>query len=62
MESDPAPAEEEAPAAELQESEKEVQQHAADTKDEEEPMEQEVSEPVIQEEAAETVSQVRLFL
>ncbi|KAM8749288.1 symplekin isoform 1-T2 [Acanthopagrus schlegelii] len=57
MESDPAPAEEEAPAAELQESEKEVQQHAADTKDEEEPMEQEESEPVIQEEAAETVSQ-----
>ena len=62
MESDPAPAEEEAPAAELPESEKEVQQHAADTKDEEEPMEQEESEPVIQEEAAETVSQVRLFL
>lgn len=59
MEPDPTPAEEEAPAAELPESETEVQQHAADKKDEEEPMEQEESEPVIQEEAAETVSQVR---
>ncbi|XP_030283733.1 symplekin-like [Sparus aurata] len=57
MEPDPTPAEEEAPAAELPESETEVQQHAADKKDEEEPMEQEESEPVIEEEAAEPVSQ-----
>uniref|UniRef100_A0A671V4Z1 Symplekin scaffold protein n=2 Tax=Sparus aurata TaxID=8175 RepID=A0A671V4Z1_SPAAU len=57
MEPDPAPAEEEAPAAELPESETEVLQHAADKKDDEEPMEQEESEPVIEEEAAEPVSQ-----
>ncbi|XP_073329198.1 symplekin [Pagrus major] len=60
MEPDPVPADEEAPAAELQESETEVQQHGADMKDEEEPMEQEESEPVIQEEAAETETQVDL--
>lgn len=42
------PVKEEAPVASLQESP--VQQHPADTKDDEEPMEQEESNPVIQEE------------
>lgn len=42
------PVEEEAPVASPQESP--VQQHPADTKDDEEPMEQEESNPVIQEE------------
>lgn len=59
----PAPVEEEAPTAALEESEMPempempIQQQPADTKDEEEPMEQEQSGPVIEEETDDTVSQ-----
>lgn len=60
MESVPAPVDEEAPIAPLEESETPVQQHPAIMKDEEEPMEQEEPDPVIQEETADTVSEVRL--
>ncbi|KAM3607486.1 uncharacterized protein V6R79_008597 [Siganus canaliculatus] len=59
MEPVAVPDEAEAPAAALQESEMQVQQQAADMREDEEPMEQEESVPVIQEEP-DVVSQVDL--